>query len=330
LTPVSNLCHFPGMPRPDYPKDMREFRQRFSTPEACREYLVQCRWPEGFVCPKCSGKKSWLNQKRYVFECQGCGGQTSPTAGTIMHRSHLPIQEWFWAAYLVSTHTPGISALQLQRQLGIGGYQNAWHLLHRLRKGMVNDSRSKLKGLVEVDETHIGGPAKGKKGRGVASSEHKTLVVGAVEVLNYTDSEGKRRERAGRLRLAPISDASEEELGDFLERSVEARSQVRTDGWRGYSETALEEYRHRVRVIGDPSSAHKKFPHIHRVFSNLKAWLNGIHHGVEPKHLPSYLDEFVFRFNRRNTPMAAFQTLLGISVQKKPVPLLGLIKPESK
>lgn len=318
------------MGRPGYPKDMREFRQRFSTPESCRQYLVQCRWPDGFVCPKCSSKKAWLNQKRYVFECQECGRQTSPTTGTVMHRSHLPIQEWFWAAYLVSTHTPGISALQLQRQLGIGGYQNAWHLLHRLRQGMVNDNRSMLSGLIETDETHIGGPAKGKKGRGVAAAEHKSLVMGAVEILVYTDAKGVRRERAGRLRLEPIADGTAEALGAFLERNVEHGSKVRTDGWLGYSESALKKYRHYVRVVGDPSRAHKRFPHIHRVFSNLKAWLNGTHHGVEPKHLPSYLDEFVFRFNRRNTPMAAFQTLLGISTQKKSVSLVKLMKPESK
>ena len=104
------------MGRPGYPRDMRDFRQRFATDQACREYLVQCRWPEGFVCPMCSRNDAWLNATRYVFECQGCRRQTSPTTGTIMHRSHLPLQEWFWAAYLVATHTPGISALQLQRQ----------------------------------------------------------------------------------------------------------------------------------------------------------------------------------------------------------------------
>ena len=318
------------MGRPEYPKDMREFRRRFSTLEACREYLVQCRWPDGFVCPKCFDRKAWLNSRRYVFECQECGRQTSPTAGTIMHRTHLPIQEWFWAAYLVATHTPGISALQLQRQLGIGGYQNAWHVLHRLRKGMVHDARSRLSGLVEADETFVGGPIKGKQGRGVVASNYKSLVVGAVEVLAYNDTDGKRKERAGRLRLALIPDASEESLGSFLERNVDPGSRVRTDGWPGYSETALADFIHHVRVIGPAQRAHKRLPHIHRAFGNLKTWLNGTHHGVEPKHLHSYLDEYVFRYNRRKTPMAAFQTLLGISAQKKPMTLHELMLPESK
>jgi len=240
-------------------------------------------------------------------------------AGTVMHRSHVQIQEWFWAAYLVATHTPGISALQLQRQLGIGSYDTAWHMLHRLRKGMVNESRTRLQGLIEADETHVGGPAKGKTGRGVAAAKDKTLVAGTVEVLAYTDQENRRKERAGRVRLQVIQDASETSIGAFVRANVEPGSRLRTDGWKGYSDTALKGYKHSVRIIGSPERAHRRAPHIHRVFSNLKTWLNGTHHGVEPKYLQSYLDEYVFRFNRRMTPMAAFQTLLGISLRRDPL-----------
>ena len=171
------------MGRPGYPKDMREFRQQFATNAACLAYLVRCRWTDGFVCPQCSGKSAWLHSTRYVFECRSCGRQTSPIAGTIMPRSHVPVQEWFGAAYFVATHTPGISALPLQRPRGIGNYRAAWHLLHRLRRGMINEDRTRLSGLIETDETHIGGPSKGKTGRGVAAAKHKTLVAGAVEVL---------------------------------------------------------------------------------------------------------------------------------------------------
>lgn len=245
-------------------------------------------------------------------------------AGTVMHRSHLPIQKWFWAAYLVATYTPGISARQLQRQLGIGSYDTAWHMLHRLRKGMVNEDRTRLHGLIEADETHIGGPAKGKAGRGVATAKHKSLVAGAVEVLPYTNNDGRQRERAGRVRLQVIRDASEESIGVFVRANLEPGSRLRTDGWRGYSDTALTGYKHSVRVIGSPTRAHQRAPHIHRVFSNLKTWVNGTHHGVAPKYLQSYLDEYVFRFNRRMTPMAAFQTLLGISLQKDPLSMQQL------
>lgn len=247
--------------------------------------------------------------------CGNCRREVSPMAGTLLHGSHVPIQDWFWTAYTVATMTPGLSALQLQRQLGIQ-YRSAWFMLNRLRKAMVNESRSPLSGLVEADETIVGGPAKNKTGRGVIASANKSLVVGAVEVLRYLDSEGKQQERAGRLRLAMIVDASEESLGSFVEKNVDPGSRVRTDGWPGYSETALAEYIHHVRVIGRAQRAHTRLPHIHQVFGNLKTWLNGTHHGVEPKYLPGYLDEFVFRFNRRQTPMAAFKTLLGIASHK--------------
>jgi len=297
---------------------MREFRQQFSTEHQCFDYLVRCRWPEGFVCPKCSGKVGVRISTRNVIRCRGCRLQVYPTAGTVMHRSKIPLVDWFAAAYHVATFTPGLSALQLQRQLGLRSNDTAWYLLHRLRKGMVNDARSQLSGLIEADETFIGGPEKGKRGRGAGN---KSLVVGGVEVLVYEDKSGKRRERAGRLRLALIPDASAESLGKFLTDNVAPKSRIRTDGWTGYSDAALEDFVHHIRIVGPAQRAHKRFPHIHKVFGNLKTWLNGTHHGVDPKYLPSYLDEFVFRFNRRQTPMAAFQTILGLSLQKRPLGL---------
>lgn len=242
-----------------------------------------------------------------------------------MHRSHLSIQEWFWAAYLVATLTPGISALQLQRQLGLGCYQTAWFLLSRLRRGMVNDTRVPLSGTVEADETIVGGPVKGKKGRGVTQGSHASLVVGAVEVQSFSTSTGRTQERAGRLRLTLIQHADEKTIRQFLQRNVIPGSVVKTDGWRGYSKTALVDYVHDAKVQGSLKLALQSAPHIHRVFSNLKTWLNGTHHGVEPKYLPGYLDEFVFRFNRRRTPMAAFQTLLGIASNKPPSPLRKIV-----
>lgn len=245
-----------------------------------------------------------------------------------MHRSRLPIQEWFWAAYLVSTMTPGLSATQLQRQIGIGSYRTAWFMLHRLRKAMVNDTRTPLAGLIEADEAFVGGPSQGEKGRGVAKAPHVALVVGAVEVHGFTNKQGKRGERSVRLRLQQIKNADEKTIRSFLHQSVEKGSHIRTDGWRGYSKTALADYRHEVRIVGD-GKAHQLAPHIHRVFSNLKTWLQGTHHGVQPQYLSSYLDEFVFRFNRRQTPMAAFRTLLGIATQKKPVRLDQMKKRDS-
>lgn len=316
------------MPKTKYPQTLREFREKFSNDILCLEYLSEKRWPEGFICPQCLGKSAWLNRKRYLYECKDCHKQTSPTAGTIMHRSHIPIQEWFWAAYLVATHTPGISALQLQRQLGTK-YDTAWYMLHRLRKGMVDDCRIKLSGLVEADETFIGGPAKGKIGRGVISAPNKSLVIGAVEVRSYSDKHGQTQEQAGRVRLEVIPHANENFIKNFMLQNVKKGSSIRTDGWRGYSKTALADYKHVPRALGSPQNAHQLAPHIHRVFSNLKTWLQGTHHSVDPKYLQSYLNEYVFRFNRRMTPMAAFQTLLKISSQKDPAPLRQIKQPES-
>ncbi len=248
-------------------------------------------------------------------------------AGTLMHRSHLPVRLWFWAAYLVATHTPGISALQLQRQLGIKQNATVWFMLHRLRKGMVRQDREFLRGVVEADETHVGGPAKGKKGRGVRDAAIKTLILGAVEIVSFHNKKGDLHEKAGRIRLETLPSAGEENIGKFLKRNVVAGSTVKSDGWKGYSESALKGYTHLRQVQGSPERAKELAPHIHRVFSNLKSWLIGIHHGVDPKYLQAYLDEYVFRFNRRGTPMAAFQTLLGIASSKKPVTRGHLLEP---
>ena len=307
------------MGRPEFPKTLREFRRQFSSDAACQDYLAQSRWQDGFVCPNCGGRKYWVIKEPFGYECSQCGRRTSPTAGTAMHRSHVGIQEWFWAAYLVATHTPGFSAKQLERQIGCA-YRTAWFMLHRLRRAMVSDVRSRLEGNVEADETIVGGPVQGKRGRGVTSSATNTLIFGAVEVISYVDQHGQAAERAGRIRLAISRKADEESIGQFLMQNVGQGSTVRTDGWKGYSKTALANYHH----MQSPGA---RAAHIHRAFGNLKTWLNGTHHGVDPKYLQTYLNEFVFRFNRRKTPMAAFQTLLGIVTCKSPQTLTDLKEP---
>ena len=145
---------------------------------------------------------------------------------------------------------PGISAVQLQRQLGIKKVDSAWYLLHRLRRGMVRQNRERLSGTVEADEAHIGGPVKGKAGRGVAKARTKTLIAGAVEIVTYTKG-GNFREKAGRLRLAILKDAGENEIKAFLNRHVAEGSQIKSDGWKGYSAKALAGYKHLSRVQGD-------------------------------------------------------------------------------
>jgi transposase-like protein len=213
----------------------------------------------------------------------------------------VPLTVWFWAAYLVTTHTPGLSAVQLQRQLGLS-YETAWALLHKLRVAMVNPEREALKDKVEVDETYLGGPEAGLKGG--RQLWDKALVVGAVEVRGQT---------AGRVRLQVVPDASARSLTGFVKRTVVPGALILTDRWQAYASLRELGYRHRPRTQGAPERAGKVLPHSHRVFGNLKTWLGGTHHGVGHAHLQAYLDEFAFRFNRRRTPMAAFQTLLGLA-----------------
>jgi len=201
----------------------------------------------------------------------------------------------------VTTHKPGLSALQLQGQLGIGRYETAWVMLHKLRRAMVRPDREPLHEAVEVDEAYIGGPEAGL--RGGRQLEEKALVVAAVEI---------RGRASGRVRLRVVGDASAESLCGFVKATVEPGALVLTDGWQGYAPLKTMGYRHRPRPQGTPERAATLFPRVHRVFGNLQTWLRGTHHGVGHKHLQAYLNEFAFRFNRRRTPMAAFQTLLGL------------------
>lgn len=295
------------MPRPDFPRSLREFQRRFADEEACRQYLAASRWPDGFRCPQCGFGDALELPGRLLSRCRNCARDTSVTAGTVLHRTRVPLTQWFWAAYLVTTHTPGLSALQLQRQLGISRYETAWMMLHKLRGAMVRPDRELLHDKVEVDETYVGGPEAGL--RGGRERRNKSLVVGAVEV---------RGRASGRVRLRVVPDASGPSLSGFVKANVEQGAIVVTDGWQGYAPLSGMGYRHRPRTQREPQRAEKILPRVHRVFGNLKTWLRGTHHGVGHQHLQAYLDEFTFRFNRRRTPMAAFQTLLGLGSQRPP------------
>jgi transposase-like protein len=242
--------------------------------------------------------------RRHLDQCKVCGYQVSLTAGTLLHRSRVPLPQWFWAAYVMSTVTPGLSALQLQRVLGLGSYRTAWLLCHKLRRATVRPGRAPLVGPVEVDEAFIGGREIGVVGRQTVT---KTLIAVAVEV---------RGRRAGRVRLQVIPDAATNTLTAFVRTQVAAGSQVITDGWAGYTALTAQGHRHEPRPQRAPANASRLLPWVHRVVSNLKTWLLGTHHGVDPYHLPYYLDEFAFRFNRRFVREHAFRSLLGIGVQQ--------------
>jgi transposase-like protein len=295
------------MGRPDFPRTLAEFQARFAGEGACRDYLAASRWPAGYRCPACGHPEAIELADRLLWQCRACRHQTSVTAGTVLHGTRLPLPQWFRAAYLVTTHTPGVSALQLQRQLGLPRYETAWTMLQKLRRAMVRPDRTPLREKVEVDETYVGAPEVGL--RGGRELRNKALVVAAVEV---------RGKGSGRVRLQVVPDASGPTLTGFVQANVAPGTIVVTDGWPSYAPLASLGYRHRPRTQGAAQRAGKLLPRVHRVFGNLQTWLRGTHHGVGHKHLQAYLDEFTFRFNRRRTPMAAFQTLLGLGSQHPP------------
>ena len=308
----------------DFPRSLIEFQQRFGDEAACARYLVAARWPDGFVCPGCGGGKAWrLETKAWTYECAGCGRQTSVTAGTIMHHSKLPLTAWFWAAYLMATHSNGISALQLQRQPRFRLLQDGVALIcAKLRCSMLAPGRSPLAGLVKVDETEIACRSKNDPvtGGGGRSHQGKMLVVGAVKVEDQRPwSRPHPPEPSHRL----LSAAS---LHAFLAANLAPGATAKTDGWPGYPGAAG--ITHDPHLVGK-MAAHIVLPWVHRIFSNLKVWALGVYHGLRRKHLQSYLDEFVFRFNRRRTRHAASRSLLGIATAQPPRPYKMLISPEA-
>ena len=300
----------------DYPRTLLEFKDRFRTEEHCRTYLAQLRWPQGFHCPRCGQSPAWRLQHG-PFQCRGCNAIVSVTAGTMFHRSHLPLRVWFRAIWWITNQKSGLSALGLQRALGLGSYETAWTCLHKLRRAMVRPGREQLTGEVEVDEVFIGGVEKGGGKRHVGT---KALVAIAAEV---------KGPGIGRIRLRQIPDASSQSLEGFVQDTVAPGAVIITDGWTAYPGLERLGYVHRPRVIRTSGqTASTLLPRVHRVAALLKRWLLGIHQGrVSRDHLGEYLDEFTFRFNRRLSRHRGklFYRLLQQAVVVDPVPYRRLV-----
>jgi transposase-like protein len=303
-----------------FPRSLPEFQRLFPDDAACAAYLEQARWRDGFVCPHCqaAGEPFRFANRSGVLRCRKCRRDTGLTAGTVMERTHTPLSVWFWAAYLVSSQTPGMSATQFQRQIGLSRYETAFQILHKLRAGMVRPDQDRIGGTpnehVEIDEAYVGGRTRGK-GRGVTD---KVLVACAVEVRQRkpgTKLDKRKAGRyAGRVRLAIVADRGANSLCGFVESAITPGTQIITDDWSGYASLGQRGYAHlAVAARGDPRVADVFLPIVHLVFSNLKSWLTGTHHGVSHQHLQAYLNEFTFRFNRRFYPFNAFRSLLGIA-----------------
>jgi len=296
----------------DYPRTLMELERRFATEDACRAYLFQLRWPAGFVCPRCGGTQAWpMATGRWL--CGGCRYQASVTAGTIFQDSHLPLTTWFRALWYVTTQKSGVSALGLQRVLGLGSYKTAWALLHKLRRAMVRPGRDRLHGTVEVDETYWGAEEPGVVGRQTAT---KALLIVAAEA----DGAG-----IGRIRLRRLRALTRAQAHQFIATAIAPGSRVRTDGLNIYDQ--LAGYAHERQVQRHQAEGEHLLPRVHRVVSLLKRWLLGTHQGgISHAHLDYYLDEFTFRFNRRTSASRGklFYRLAQQAVQVEPVPFMSL------
>src|SRR6516225_9237637 len=298
--------------RPPFPKTLRQFQVDFATEEDCQQYLAACRWPEGFVCPRCGHIRAYelVSQRRH--QCVQCRHQVSLTSGTILHRTKIPLTHWFWAAYLMTIDKRGVSALLLQRQLGLTCYETAWMMLHKLRRAMVNAARETLRGEVEVDDTWIGGEQAGLQGSRQLKDRRAALVLVAIE---------KRGRASGRTRMSVIPDFKAATIMSFLSKYVVPGSTIYTDGLKSFSGLLEVGFKHIVRNQPLRSElrrgARSAVPLADRAIGNLQQWLIGTYHGVSKGQLQVYLDEFIFRHNRRKTPAAAFQTLLGLGTGRK-------------
>lgn len=304
-----------------YPRSAGEFQAWFGTDADCLDYLDWLRWPAGFACPRCGHAGGWaVGDGRY--QCVACRARTSVTAGTLFDRRRTPLTVWFTACWLFATQKDGISAQSLRRALEIGSYPTAWAMLHRLRSVLVRPGRDRLTGTVEVDETYIGGAEPGL--RGGRAKGKKALVGVAVEV--------KQPRGYGRCRMAILTDASAASLHRFVTAHVEPGARLVTDGWQGYRGRGAFGYTHQprsqraARARGDDPRA--LLPAVHRVASLAKRWLLGTHQGaVEPAHLQSSLNEFVFRFNRRRARSRGlvFYRVLELAVAHHPVRYRDLV-----
>ena len=301
----------------DFPRTLLELERRFCCEEACVEYLALLRWPTGWSCPRCEATEGWT-VRRNRWLCGHCRYEMSVTSGTVFQDSHLPLTIWFRAIWQVPSQKNGISALGLQRVLGLGSYKTAWAMLHKLRRAMVRPGRDRLSGVVEVDATYWGAEEPGLIGR---LTENKTLLAVAVE------EDGRK---IGRIRLSTIPDLTRATLHGFIAASITPGSTVRTDGFASYLD--LDGYVHRREVQTEQPEGEHVLPRVHLVIGLLKRWILGTHQGaIGEAYLDDYLNEFAFRFNRRTSASRGklFYRLVQQAVQIEPIPFAKLVKPQS-
>ena len=301
----------------EYPKTQIDFEKMFLTKEDCINYLYKIRFPDGYKCLSCGNNESWINSRNVII-CKFCRGETTITSGTIFHKSKLPLTIIFRAMWWIVAQKNGVSAKGLQRILGIGSYETAWTWLHKFRRIMVISDREKLSGSIEVDETLVGGKKSGKRGRG---AEGKALVLVALEVKEHG---------TGRVRLAIIPNGTRKSINPFIQKNIAKESTITTDGWRGYVDIKKMRYVHGISKDTILSEEDEILPNVHRIASLLKRWLLGTHQNyISKSYLQYYLDEFVFRHNRRKSKSRGllFYTLIKQALSNEPIEYSEVMKP---
>jgi len=297
--------------------NVAEFMERYASQRACVEHLRTVRWGqnlEHFTCPACGHARGWWLARRQLVECCECHRQTSVTAGTVFHRIRSPLWKWFWAIYQLAQDKKGIAALELAKQISVS-YSTAWLMLQKLRRAMRRrDERYVLQGLVEVDETYVGGKAEGTRGRG---ADKKTVVAVALELR----SDGK----PGHVAMRSIDRPDGHCLRRFAENKINKGATLKTDGWGAYRSVAKAGYAHEVTVTGSGKAAAQTFPWLHTFIANMKRMILGTYHSVSPKHLDGYLAEFDYRTNRRWLEANLFDRLIDAALGSKAITYKELI-----
>lgn len=285
-----------------YPCNWIEFQDWFATEDSCTAYLEHLRWPKGFCCPSCGAIDEPGRATRGRLICRSCRHQSSVTAGTIFDKTRTPLRLWFAAAWYITNQKQGVSALGLQRVLGLNSYQTAWAMLHRFRRAMVRPDRDLLCGTVEVDETFLAlsrkDTAKPKPKRASPKAHNRSHLVAVAVAIEVHEPKG-----FGRIRLRRIPGPTIEAIVPFLRENIAPGSTVRTDGAAIYATVNEDGFKHDPHVmLGSKVPAHEPLPGVHRIAALLKRWFLGTHQGaVDPRHVDYYLDEFTFRFNRRTS-----------------------------
>lgn len=282
-----------------------EFQEQFGSEEACRKYLIELRWPNGFICPRCGCREYYCISTRNKYQCKNCRYQTSVTAGTVMDRSHLDLRIWIWAIYLIACDKRGYSAKQLSVELNLP-YNTAWFLLHRIRKAMAQrDNNYVLSGIVELDDTYFGKAKKGGK-RGRGTTKTKVLVA-----LSKDEDDNPQF-----VKMQVVPNLKGKTIGKFAKCSITEGAIVQSDAYHSYRKPLAEKYLHDYQVFdADDDMLHW----LHIIIGNTKAFVLGTFHGLGKKHLQSYLDEFCYRFNRRFVHGEIFSRLVCAVMASSPL-----------